>query len=67
VEKVINNVYIHTVYTKMSAKKRRPIQLQPKVKQKFDDLHRELKKETQSETVELLVDFYRSNGLKVRV
>ena len=51
----------------MSAKHRRPIQLQPRVKQKFDDLHTQLGKETQSETVELLVDFYRSNGMKVQV
>ena len=55
------------VYTKMSAKKRRPIQLQPDVKQKFDDIHTALGKETQSETVELLVDFYRANGMKIHV
>ena len=51
----------------MSAKKRRPIQLKPDVKQKFDALHDVLGKETQSETVELLVDFYRANGMKIRV
>ena len=51
----------------MSSKKRRPIQLKPDVKQKFDKLHKDLKKETQSETVELLVDFYRTNGMKIQV
>ena len=51
----------------MSAKKRQPIQLKPDVKQEFDDLHEQLGKETQSETVKLLVDFYRANGMKVRV
>ena len=51
----------------MSAKNRRPIQLKPNVKQKFDALHEDLKKETQSETVELLIDFYRSNGMKIHV
>ena len=51
----------------MSAKNRRPIQLKPNVKQKFDDLHKVLGKDTQSETVEALIDFYRTNGLKVQV
>ncbi len=51
----------------MSAKNRRPIQLKPNVKQKFDDLHKVLGKETQSETVEVLIDFYRTNGMKIQV
>lgn len=51
----------------MSAKDRRVLQLYPDVKEKFDALHRDLGKESQSETVELLVDFYRKNGMKVNV
>lgn len=51
----------------MSAVKRSPIQLKPKVKEKFDTMHTDLGKETQSETVEVLIDFYRANGMRVQV
>jgi hypothetical protein len=51
----------------MSTVKRSPIQLKPNVKEKFDAMHKDLKKETQSETVEVLIDFYRANGMRVQV
>ena len=51
----------------MSEQKRHPIQLKTRVKEKWDNLHEDLGKETHSETAEILVDFYRRNGMKVRV
>lgn len=51
----------------MSTVKRSPIQLKPDVKEKFDAIHTDLKKETQSETVEVLIDFYRANGMQINV
>ena len=51
----------------MKAINRYPIQLKPNVKQKFDDIHTILGMETQSETVKVLIDFYRTNGMKIQV
>ena len=51
----------------MSTVKRSPIQLKPDVKQKFDDIHEKLGKETQSETVEILIDFYQANAMRIQV
>ncbi len=66
-EKPFNNVYVYNAQNSMSAKERRPIQLKPNVKEKFDKIHKDLKQETQSETVEVLIDFYRTNGMKIQV
>ena len=57
----------YTYTNVMSEQKRHPIQLKTRVKEKWDKLHEDLGKETNSETAEILVDFYRSKGMKVQV
>lgn len=46
---------------------RHPIQLKPDVKADFDRIHGELGRETQSETLRVLIDYYRANSAQIKV
>ena len=44
-----------------------PIQLYPEVKKEFDQLHKTMGTINTSETVKILIDFYKRNNEKVTV
>jgi len=67
----LNNRIQYSVYrmekSKPKSLTRIPIQLYPEVKEEFDQLHETMGTVNTSETVKILIDFYKRNNEAIKV